>query len=154
MEKRVSDEIQVDSSSYAIGSPPLSADSATPFFQTPVLPALNSKESDAAERTLNVQDTHTSSFTTRRSLHPKLRGLNFDHLRFQGFERPSFSRIAILIMLCCIAYPALHILTLVAKDKSLFLVRLIVALWGSGVAFVLGYTLLRIGVKHLEAASE
>jgi len=33
-------------------------------------------------------------------------------------------------------------------------VRLIVAIWCSGVAFALGYTLLMIGVKHIEAASE
>ena len=84
--------------------------------------------------------------------------LNFDHLQskslFQGFERPSFARIAIFIVLCLITYPALYILTLVAKDKSLFTVRLIVAMWCSGVAFALGYTLLRFGVKHIEAASE
>ena len=152
MERRVSDEFDLHVLGEG-GSPPLSADSVTPFFQKP-LPAPNRSEFDSARRTQNFQDTNTFSFTTRRSLHPKIGGLSFDHLRFKGFERPSFSRIAILITLCFIAYPALHILTLVAKDNSLFIVRLIVALWGSGVAFVLGYTLLRTGVKHLEAASE
>ena len=73
---------------------------------------------------------------------------------FQGFERPSLTRIAILTALCLSAYPALYILTLVARDKSLFAVRLIVAMWCSGVGFALGYILIRIGVQHLEAASE
>ena len=149
MEQWASDEFDP----YAIGeySPPLTADSVTPYIQTPILPAPNGNEFDAVRTT---QYTDTSSFTTRWSLHPKLGGLSFDHLQFQGFERPSYSRIAILILLCFIAYPAFYILTLVAKDKSMFIVRLTIALWGSGVAFVLGYTLLSMGVKHLEAASE
>lgn len=73
---------------------------------------------------------------------------------FRGFERPSFTHIVVLTGLCLIAYPALYILTLVAKDKSLFTVRLIVAMWCSGVGFALGYVLMRIGMQHLEAASE
>ena len=106
-------------------------------------------------REFDAQDTDKSQFPTRQSLYPKF---NLDNLRskplFQGFETPNFARIAIFIVLCLVAYPALYILTLVAKDKSLFTVRLIVAMWCSGVAFALGYTLLRIGVKHIEAASE
>jgi len=73
---------------------------------------------------------------------------------FRGFERPSFSRIAILAVLCSIAYPAFYLLTLVAKDRSLFLVRLLVSAWCSVVGFALGYILLKIGVQHLEAASK
>ena len=73
---------------------------------------------------------------------------------FRGFEKPSFFRIATLTALSLITYPAFYILTLVAKDKSLFVVRVIVAMWCSGVGFALGYILLRIGVQHLEAASE
>ena len=72
----------------------------------------------------------------------------------RGFEGPSYSRIAILVVLCLIAYPAFHILTLVAKDRSLSIVRLIVSLWCSGVGFVLGYFIVKIGAQHLEAASE
>jgi len=72
----------------------------------------------------------------------------------KGFEKPSFSHIAILTVLCLITYPAFYILTLVAKDKSLFVVRLIVSLWCSGVGLALGYILLRIGAQHIEAASE
>jgi len=75
-------------------------------------------------------------------------------LLFQGFEKPSFFRIAILTALCLITYPAFYILTLAAKDKSLFTVRIIVSLWCSGVGFALGYLLLKIGAQHLEAASE
>ena len=73
---------------------------------------------------------------------------------FRGFERPRFSRIAILAVLCVISYPAFYILTLVAKDKSLSIVRLIVSAWCSGIGFALGYVILKIGAQHLEAASE
>ena len=73
---------------------------------------------------------------------------------FRGFERPTFSHITILSVLCFIAYPAFYTLTLVAKDQSLFIVRLIVSVWCSGVGFALGCILLRIGAQHLEAASE
>ena len=72
----------------------------------------------------------------------------------RGFERPSFSRVVILTILCLITYPAFYTLKLVAKDKSLFVVRVIVSVWCSGVGFALGYILLRIGAQHLEAASE
>jgi len=72
----------------------------------------------------------------------------------RGFEIPSFSRIAIFTVLCFIAYPAFYTLTLVAKDKSLSIVRLIVSAWCSVVGFALGYLLLKIGAQHLEAASE
>jgi len=72
----------------------------------------------------------------------------------RGFERPSFSRIVVLVVLCIVAYPAFYILTLVAKDKSLSIVRLIVSAWCSVVGFALGYVLLKIGAQHLEAASE
>ena len=51
-------------------------------------------------------------------------------------------------------YPAFCILNLVAKDRSLFAVRAIVSVWCSGVGFALGYTLLKIGVRHIEATSE
>ena len=73
---------------------------------------------------------------------------------FRGFEKPNFFRIAILTALCLITYPAFYFLTLVAKNKSLFDVRIIVSLWCSGVGFTLGYILLKTGAQHLEAASE
>ena len=60
----------------------------------------------------------------------------------------------ILSILCLITYPAFYILTFVAKDRSLFTVRFIVAVWCSGVGFALGYILLSIGAQYLEAASE
>jgi len=72
----------------------------------------------------------------------------------RGFERPSFSHIVILSVLCLITYPAFYALTFLAKDKSLFVVRLIVSAWCSGIGFALGYILLAIGAQHLEAASE
>jgi len=74
--------------------------------------------------------------------------------QFEGFERPSPSHITILTVLSLITYPAFYVLTLLAKDKSLFVVRLIVSAWCSGIGFALGYILLAIGAQHLEAASE
>jgi len=73
---------------------------------------------------------------------------------FRGFERPSFTRIAILTLACAITFPAFYILTFVAKDRSLFIVRLLVAVWCFSIGLALEYTLLKIGARHLEAASE
>jgi len=109
--------------------------------------------------TANIQYTKKSRFSILGSVRSKIADLRFRPLQSkpgpsQGFERPSFSRIAILTVLCLITYPAFYILTLVAKDKSLFTVRLIVSMWCSGLGFALGYILLKIGARHLEAASE
>jgi len=145
-------------------SPPDSATSPNqtdPFLLTP-----NRREFDAdypawpspSPSTTTLQHDDKPQFSSRQLLHPKLANLRFEPPRskplFRGFERPSFSRLAILTLLSLITYPALYILTLVAKHKSLFVVRLIVAMWCSGVGFALGYILIRIGVQHLEAASE
>ena len=99
-----------------------------------------------------------SRFSSLQSLHLKLADFRFEPPRskplIQGFERPRLSCIAILTVLCLITYPAFCILKLVAKDRSLFAVRSIVSVWCSGVGFALGYILLEIGARHLEAASE
>ena len=73
---------------------------------------------------------------------------------FQGFEGPSFSHIVVLTVLCLITYPLFDILTFVTKDRSLFVVRLIVSLWSSVAGFAFGCILLAIATQHLEAASE
>jgi len=108
-------------------------------------------------RALDVEDpswpsippaTSTSSQYADKSPRPRSKPL------FQGFERPSFLRIATLTVLCAVTYPAFYVLTLVAKDQSLFIVRLIVSTWCSGIGFALGYVLLKIGSRHIEAASE
>ena len=96
--------------------------------------------------TENFQNPNKSLFS--RFKPPLLQPLS------QDFERPSFSRIAILAILCLITYPASFFLTSVAKDRSLFIVRVIVSVWCSGVGVALGYLLLRIGAQHLEATSE
>lgn len=69
------------------------------------------------------------------------------------FERPSPSNIAILTVLCLLVYPVFYVLKIAAKDKSLFVVRLIVSAWCSGTGFALEYILLRIGAQHLGATS-
>jgi len=73
---------------------------------------------------------------------------------FRGFEIPSFTRLVILTLTCAIAYPAFYALTLVAKDRALFIVRLLVAVWCSGIKLALQYPLDKIGVRHREASSE
>ena len=122
-------------------------DAEDPSSPSPPSPPANSQHSD-----------EKSWFSSLQSLRLKLADLRIKPPRSQplirGFERPRFSRIAILAVLCLITYPAFYILTLVAKDRSLFIVRLIVSVWCSGVGFALGYILLTIGAQHLEAASE
>ena len=138
-------------------SPSPIADSATPFSRgDPLLLTPNRRVLD--ETTPHPQYTDIPRFSNRLSLYPNPASVSCGppllKPMFQGFERPSLTRIAILTALCFSAYPALYILTLVARDKSLFAVRLIVATWCSGVGFALGYILIKIGVQHLEAASE
>lgn len=140
---------------------PLTADSATPFFQAdPFLLTPNRRVSEFDAPASDSQYSDKPQFSSRQLLYPKLRSLSlsFEPPRskplFRGFERPNFARIGIFTVLCLSAYPALYILTLIAKNMSLSIVRLIVAMWCSGVGFALGYILLRIGVQHLEAASE
>ena len=120
----------------------------------PTIPTPSSREPDAEDlpwyslppSTANLQNPNKSWFS--RFKPPRSKPL------LRGFERPSFTCIAIFTILCIITYPAFFLLTFVAKDKSLFIVRVIVSVWCSGVGFALGYILLRIGAQHLEAASE
>jgi len=148
-------------------SPPPTADLTTPFNQAdPFLLTPNRREFDSeypswpslAQPTADPQHTDKPQSPSRQPLSTRLADLRHEPPRskplFRGFERPDFARIAILAVLCFSVYPAFYILTLVAKDKSLFTVRLIVALWCSGFGFALGYLLLKIGMQHLEAASE
>ena len=147
-------------------SPLPTVDLSTPVNQAePSLSTPDRRRSDAEDPVLPSPSLSAANFqhadesqSPSRSLHPKRAGLGFRLPRskslLQGFERPSFSRIIILTVLCLITYPAFYVLTLVAKDKSLFIVRLVVSIWCSGVGFALGYVLLAVGAQHLEAASE
>ena len=140
-------------------APPIQAD---PLFLTPngrefgpdhsvqsSSPSTASFQCSDKPRPSSLQPPHVK-LTDPRDVHepPRSRPL------FRGFERPSFSRIAILTVLCLITYPAFYVLKFAAKDKSLFTVRLIVSIWCSGIGFALGYIILKIGAKHIEAASE
>jgi len=143
-------------------SPHTAEDPAAPLIQAdPSLPTPHGTDFDPEDpATANIQYADKSRFSSLRSLQSRveLAALRFEPPRskplFRGFERPSFSRIGILTVLCLITYPAFYILKLVAKDKSLFAVRAIVSVWCSGVGFALGYILLKIGARHIEAASE
>ena len=103
-------------------------------------------DNDSSSREFGAE--HPASPSPSPSAPPRSKPL------LRGFERPSLSRIAILTVLCLITYPAFYILTLVAKDKSLYSVRLIASTWCSGIGFALGYILLKIGAQYLEAASK
>jgi len=130
-------------------SPPPTENPAIPLIQedsSPLTP--NRKEFDA-------------EYPSWPSLPPSTTDSQFDDKPpprskqwLRGFEKPSFTRIAILTVLCLITYPAFYVLTLIAKDRSLFAVRLIVSTWCSGLGFALGYILLKIGAQHIEAAGE
>ena len=130
--------------------PTVAVDLATPLDQTdPLLSTPDGRYLDAEDPTPpSPPPSTTNSQYDDESLPDRPKPL------FRGFERPSFFRIASLTLLCLITYPAFYILTLVAKDRSLFIVRAIVSVWCSGVGFALGYFLLAIGARHIEAASE
>jgi len=106
----------------------------------------------------SAESSDKSRFSSLQSLHLKLADLRLEPPRskplFRGFETPSFTRIAILTILCFITYPAACILEILASDRSLFVVRSIVAVWCSAFGISLGYVLLKIGARHIEAASE
>ena len=141
-------------------TPPIELSTTSPTQADRLLLTPNRREFDAehpawpsSTSMTNSQHSDKRWFSTLPSLQPKFEPQRQKPL-FRGFERPSFSRIAILTVLCLVTYPAFHILTLVAKDRSLFIVRIIVSVWCSGGGFALGYVLLKIGAQHIEAASE
>ena len=121
-------------------------DAERPAPPSPSPPTANLHGGDKSR--VSILQSLRRSFTNLRLKPPRSKPL------FRGFERPSLSRIAILAVLCLITYPAFYVLTLVAKDRSLSMVRAIVSVWCSIVGFALGYVLLKIGTRHLEAASE
>jgi len=124
---------------------------AVPLIQTASDSPLNDAEHTALP---SPPPSATNSQYPDKSRFSWVKPLRRSKPLFRGFERPSFSRIAILTILCPTAYPAFYLLTFVGKDRSLFIVRLLVSTWCSGVGFALGYVLLKIGARHLEAASE
>ena len=129
-------------SSLAV-APPIHPDPSPP-----TTPDRRESDADPTRPPTASPQSHTEKNWLPRFEPPQLNPL------FQGLERPSFSRIAILTALSLITYPAFYILTLVAQDKSLFVVRSIVSVWCWGIGFALGYVLLKIGAQHLEAASK
>ena len=129
--------------------------SAAPLIQADSSAStLNRRSSDAQYPPWHSQPPSTTDF--QYGDESRLFGSNPPRSKplFRGFERPSFSRIATLTVLCLITYPAFFLLTFVAKDRSLFAVRVIVSIWCSGVGFALGYIILKIGAQHIEAASK
>jgi len=123
--------------------------------ENPTAPLMQADPSTPSRRESNAEDP-TSPSPSPSTLDPQHTNQSLPRSKplFRGFESPSLSRVAILAVLCFITYPAFYILALVAKDKSLFTVRLAVSVWCSAVGFALGYILLKIGGQHLEAASE
>jgi len=145
-------------------SPPPTADFGAPSGLEPLLPDPNAggldAERPAVPSTASSQPTSKSRRSTAslQSLHLGLANLGSKLPQskplFRGFEEPSFPRIAILTILCLFTYPAFYLLTLVAKDRSLFIVRAIVGVWCWVAGLAFGSVLLKIGAQHLEAASK
>jgi len=146
-------------------SPPPTADFATPSDHTehllldPNAGGLYTEhplQSPAASSQYSVRSWYST--TTLQSLRLELTNLGSklqqSGRQFDGFEEPSYPRITTLTVLCLVTYPAFYILTLVAKDRSLFIVRAIVGVWCWVAGFILGYFLFEIGAQHLEAASK
>lgn len=73
---------------------------------------------------------------------------------FKGFERPHWGKIVMHFLACIASYPAMYLLTLVARERSLFIARVLVAVWCSVFGFCLAFSLVEFATKHLEAASE
>ncbi|GLB33262.1 hypothetical protein LshimejAT787_0101460 [Lyophyllum shimeji] len=71
----------------------------------------------------------------------------------KGFEAPLWKNILVHIALCLIAYPFLLLITLVARQKSLFWTRFIVGMGCGLIGFCLGLSLLQLAQSHLEAAT-
>lgn len=72
----------------------------------------------------------------------------------KGFERPDLRQLALHVLVCLVSYPAMYLVTLVANERSLFLVRILVAVWSALVGFCLALSLAAFATKHLEAASK
>ena len=147
------------SSPHPVGNPTTPLIQADPSLLVPNRRVFDTEFPPSPSPPPTTAYTEKSRFSGLGSVRSKLANLRFWPSRSkpglsQRFEKPSFSHIAILTVLCLIVNPAFYILTLVAKDKSLFTVRLIVSAWCSGLGFALGYILLKIGARHLEAASE
>ncbi|KIY63410.1 hypothetical protein CYLTODRAFT_432999 [Cylindrobasidium torrendii FP15055 ss-10] len=71
----------------------------------------------------------------------------------QRFEYPHWKRILFHILLLALAYPFLLLFVVIARNRSLFWTRAIVAIGGGVLGFVLGLSLLSLAQPHLEAAT-
>jgi hypothetical protein len=72
----------------------------------------------------------------------------------EGFEAPIWTHLLIHVGLCLVAYPLLIIFTVIARNKSLFWTRFIVSMGCGLIGLSLGLSLLRLGKRFLESASE
>jgi hypothetical protein len=72
----------------------------------------------------------------------------------KNFERPNYFLLFTHLILCGLAWPILYVFTLIARDKTLFWARLVVSMGGGIVGVSLGFTLLNLSKRFLEAASE
>ncbi|KAG6816867.1 hypothetical protein H0H87_002188 [Tephrocybe sp. NHM501043] len=70
-----------------------------------------------------------------------------------GFEAPRWGRILLHTVLCIVSYPILLAITLIARNKSFFWSRFIVGVGCGFVGVYLGYSLLKLAKRHLEAAT-
>ena len=70
------------------------------------------------------------------------------------FEQPDVRSLAMYTVCCATIYPFLYAVTLLCRGRSLFEVRLLVALGCTTVAFAMGFFLLKFAKRFIEATSK
>lgn len=71
-----------------------------------------------------------------------------------NFEKPDWKQLVLHVFMCLASYPVMYAVTLIAKDRTLFLVRVVVSVGSAMVGFCLAFSLAASATKYLEAASE
>lgn len=142
-------------------SPPSSTNSATLLYPS-VTPQFspNRRQSDSyPDHWLPSSPPYALTGKRKASILPiRIRIPKFDAPKprpiIKGFERPRFTQLFLHVSVCLGSYPVMCFITVVAKDRSLFLVRILVAVWSALVGFCLAFSLVAFATKYLEAASK
>jgi hypothetical protein len=73
-------------------------------------------------------------------------------VQIRRFQKPRIIELILYLLSCALAYPVLYVITWAARGQSLFMVRLLVGLGCTAVAFVLSFFLQRFSARFLESA--
>lgn len=72
----------------------------------------------------------------------------------QSYEAPEWKTLVVHTLFCLIAYPFLLLFVFIARGRTLFLARLVVGVGCGIIGFFLGFSLIRLARRHLEAAGK